>query len=543
VAALINRLMLLGAACIAAALLVPIFASGPQLDRAAGALALAGPAAAAAVSAAVGRPNLAAAALAGVGAYATGLLTQAGVAVPVAILCATAVATAAGALIAVLGARMEATAFLVASLLLALGLGALVQALPMQTGAESGLGPLPAIQFPAGSSHNAVATPIGDFHFLLAAAGASMAGAAAALRFGTGPAWRAIGSDRSRAAASGISPLAGQVTALAFGGLLAGLSGAFAAHVSRLASPSSFSVDAAALPLLAALAAGRQPLEAGVIAVLTGIVGQVILPAAGWHGPPDATSLALGLLAVATVATLLPSRAEGEPPSRAEATPATPAWPTGGLGLAGSRLVARAIAVRSPEGVQLLAAPAFTVEPGELRGIVGPNGSGKTTLLRTLAQRAGRSEDVLLSDGPAPRCLLMPQEGGGWASCTVRETLVLAATLGRPREVATHLASDWMDALGLTDVADAYCAELAAGRRRLVELGRVLLSRPSVLLCDEPLAGLDDSLRTTARSCLRAAADAGLTVVLAEHDRDAVAEMADRVLTLARADTDSAPAS
>jgi ABC-type branched-subunit amino acid transport system ATPase component/ABC-type branched-subunit amino acid transport system permease subunit len=533
---LTNRLLLLGAACVVAALVYPIFASGPQLDRAAGALALAGPAAAAALSASVGRPTLAAAALAGVGAYGSGLLAQAGVPIPLAVLGATAAATAAGALIAAITVRLDAPAFLVASLLVTLGLGALVQALPALTGAESGLGPVPAIQVPAGSSHNAVATPVGDFHILLAAAGAVLAAAAAAIRFGPGPAWRAVGSDRERAAASGVTPVAAQVTALAFGGLLAGVCGALGAHVARVASPSAFAVDTAALPLLAALVVGRQPLSAGVVAVGTGLLGQLVLPAAGWHGPPDSSSLALGLLAVATVATLLPSRGQGEPATAPLPVSGTGHWPVSGLGLHGARLETRAITVHSREGIPLVAAPAFSVAPGEVQAIVGPNGSGKTTLLRTIAARAGRSPDVVLADGRSPRCLLMPQGGGGFGDCTVRETLLLAAALGRSSPQAAALVDQWLDGLGLSDAAATPCAELPAGRRRLVELARVLLNRPSVLLCDEPLAGLDDSLRTRASSCLRAAAAGGLTVVLAEHDRDAVAALAGSVLALDRAD-------
>ncbi len=537
-APMINKLLLFGAACVVAALVYPIFASGPQLDRAAGALALAGPAAAAAISAAVGRPTLAAAALAGVGAYASGLFAQAGMVIPLAVLCGGTVAMALGALIAFVCHRLETPAFLVASLLIALAAGALVQALPGLTGAEAGLGPIPPIQVRVGATSNAIATPVGDFHVLLAAAAACAVVAALALRFGPGPGWRAVGSDRARAASSGIIPLAGEVTALALGGLLAGVCGALSAHVTRVASPSFFSVDAAALPLLAALAAGRQPLEAAIIAVATGAVGQLVLPAAGWHGPPDATSLALGLLAVATVATLLPSRSEGQPSEDKASVGAEGEWPLPALGLRGAALIAAPVTVRSKEGAVLVAAPAFTVDPGHIRAIVGPNGSGKSTLLRALADRAGSTDVELQAKTPGgkPRCLLMPQEGGGWGFCTVRETLLMAAGYGRSPQAARTLAASWLERLGLTGVADAYCAELPGGRRRFVELGRVLLSSPSVVLADEPLAGLDDGLRAAAASCLRAAADAGLTIVVAEHDREAVAAMADTVLALERAD-------
>ena len=73
------------------------------------------------------------------------------------------------------------------------------------------------------------------------------------------------------------------------------------------------------------------------------------------------------------------------------------------------------------------------------------------------------------------------------------------------------------------------------GQRRLLDLARVLLAGPDLLLCDEPLAGLDDSHRAAARACLQAASAQGLTVVIAEHDREAVAALAGDVLELERA--------
>jgi ABC-type branched-subunit amino acid transport system ATPase component len=72
--------------------------------------------------------------------------------------------------------------------------------------------------------------------------------------------------------------------------------------------------------------------------------------------------------------------------------------------------------------------------------------------------------------------------------------------------------------LGLADRGATLCDRLAAGARRRLELARVLLLRPVVLLCDEPLAGLDDAERQLATAILEAAAAAGVAVVVAEHD-------------------------
>ena len=531
-----RRLLLLAGAAVVAAFVYPIFASAPNLDRAAVALALAGPAAGAAVAAAAGRPPLVAAALAGVGAYTSGLLALHGVPVPLSALIGTGAGAAAGALVALLCARLDGATFLVATLLLAIAGGAAVQALPAITGAQAGLGPLPPLSLPLGANRSAVLTPLGDFHALLAAATLSAALGALMLWRGLGPGWRAVGSDRARAAASGLRPLASDATALALAGLLAALSGGLAAHVTRLATPESFAPDVAALPLLAALAAGRDPIGAAVVAVGTGLMGVVILPAAGWQGPPDAMSLAIGTLAIAALFTLLPG---GARPRDAEPSivDATSPWPLDGLGLRGARLVVPAIQVHAANGGVLVDSPGFSVEPGAVQGLVGPNGAGKTTLLTAILARAGPMGDVIATVGESQgRVVLLPQEGGGFAACSVRETLLLAARLGRPAAGALALTGAWLQRLGLEGSADALCAELSGGQRRLVDLARVLLGGPNALLCDEPLAGLDDSSRAAAAACLQAAAQAGLTIIVAEHDRDAVAALATGILVLERAD-------
>jgi ABC-type branched-subunit amino acid transport system ATPase component len=119
----------------------------------------------------------------------------------------------------------------------------------------------------------------------------------------------------------------------------------------------------------------------------------------------------------------------------------------------------------------------------------------------------------------------LPQEGGGWPGCTVTETLELAAAAGGGDAAA------WRRRLGLDPWGERLCEELPASSRRLLELGRVLLLRPAVLLCDEPLAGLGAE-RAAVVECLRAAAGEGVAVLLAEHDHAAVAALASRRLRL-----------
>lgn len=527
-----RRLGLLAGVAVVSAFVVPELLNAPSLDHVALALALAGPACGAALAAATGRPLLAASALAGIGAYVSAIVSLHGVGVPAAVLCGCAAGATAGGLITALGARLGSPGFLVVTVLIALAAGDGVQALPGLTGGQAGLAIKP-LSFSLGGHRTLALTPRGDFHILLVVAVVVAGTSAILIRRGPGAAWRAIGSDRMRASDSGLIPLAGEAAVLVIAGAMAGICGALGAHVNQIATPTDFGVYVGALPLLAALCARNEPVSAAFIAVATGIMGGVLLPSAGWTGPPSAQSLALAALALATLITAFPGGSGTEQKAEAVVDPDEP-WPVGGLGLRGAVLDVSPIICRSQRGAVLADAPGFRVAPGIIHAVLGANGSGKSTLLREIRSRAARRAAGVRIDGVA-RLLLLPQEGGGFANCSVVETLNLAARRRRSPDEAAQLTADWLRRLGLEPFAHRRCSELSAGQRRLLDLARVLLGSPSVLLCDEPLAGLDDVCRAAAISCLAAAASAGLTIVISEHDREAVVRLARSVTELDRA--------
>jgi branched-chain amino acid transport system permease protein len=181
------------------------------------------------------------------------------------------------------------------------------------------------------------------------------------------------------------------------------------------------------------------------------------------------------------------------------------------------------------DGPVLIPALDLTVAAGEVLGLVGPNGAGKSSALRAVeaaARRVAPEVRVRPVQGSRPgRVVRLPQAGGGWPGCTVTETLELAAAAGGGDAAA------WRRRLGLDPWGDRLCEELPASSRRLLELARVLLLRPAVLLCDEPFAGLGEE-RGAVIECLRAAAGEGVAVLLADHDHAAVAALASRRLRL-----------
>src|SRR3984893_18794854 len=159
-------------------------------------------------------------------------------------------------------------------------------------------------------------------------------------------------------------------------------------------------------------------------------------------------SLAIGTLAIAALFTLLPGGARRRD-DQSTIVDATSPWPLDDLGLRGASLVVPAIQVCAANGGVLVDSPGFSVEPSAVQALVGPNGAGKTTLLAAILARAGPSGDVIAAAGASRgRVVLLPQEGGGFAACSVRETLLLAARLGRAAAGALAPTGGWVAPLG-----------------------------------------------------------------------------------------------
>lgn len=192
----------------------------------------------------------------------------------------------------------------------------------------------------------------------------------------------------------------------------------------------------------------------------------------------------------------------------------------------------------------------LVVAPGTVCGLVGANGAGKTTLLRCIAASLrptlGRVA-VLGQDtrhrADAVRALvdLVPAGGGAYPELTARENLRFSLAMrgidasGSPVEEALALA-------GLLPAADDPARSYSSGMVRRLALARVMLTRPQVLLLDEPYAALDDDGRDLADDVVDAARRNGRSVVLSTHDRDRMAALADAVVELEGGGVRTAPA-
>ena len=197
----------------------------------------------------------------------------------------------------------------------------------------------------------------------------------------------------------------------------------------------------------------------------------------------------------------------------------------------------------------------LSVQPGELRAIIGPNGAGKSTFFKMLTCEMPPTSGHIFFHGRdiagksvASVCQLgltkSYQVNQLFNRLTVRDNVIIAALAERRGTFAPDLfrrlqsvpgLDTQVDAtlamVGLRDRADLSVAELAYGEKRRLEIGLALATSPSLLLLDEPLAGMSPRERGETVQLLKNIRR-GRTLVVVEHDMDAVFELAERITVL-----------
>ena len=194
----------------------------------------------------------------------------------------------------------------------------------------------------------------------------------------------------------------------------------------------------------------------------------------------------------------------------------------------------------------------FDASQGELLSLVGPNGAGKTTLIRCIADGFERSGGEIAVFGrtlgrwPPNRCVLLGigrkfQAANVFATLTVGECLRVARyQLERPspwvRDTGLGLPAAALRIVvetGLVDALDTEARNLSHGQKQALELAMVLALEPSIVLLDEPTAGLTRVERERIGAILTSLARREhLSILLVEHDLDFVREVSSRVLVL-----------
>ncbi|PSQ20067.1 ABC transporter ATP-binding protein [Halobacteriales archaeon QS_8_69_26] len=183
----------------------------------------------------------------------------------------------------------------------------------------------------------------------------------------------------------------------------------------------------------------------------------------------------------------------------------------------------------------------FTVEPGEVFGVVGPNGAGKTTTLKMLAGLVEPTSGTArvggrATDDPETRRNLgfLPEESPLYEEMTATSYLTFFADLyDVPRSVATDRIDDALDRLDL-DHRSRKIGDMSKGMKRKVAIARSLVNDPDVLVFDEPASGLDPLTTNYIIDFTRELSDRSKTVVFSAHNLYHVESICDRVIVMNR---------
>lgn len=211
-------------------------------------------------------------------------------------------------------------------------------------------------------------------------------------------------------------------------------------------------------------------------------------------------------------------------------------------------------------GVHALDGATFKIKPGIITGLIGPNGAGKTTLFNCISGLLPISSGTVTFDGQeitgkspetiSRRGLVRSfQLARGCENMTVfehlmlygprqkGESLVRAALGGRQirleeqalREEAVQMA----ERLRLSHVLDNLVTRLSGGQKKLLEIGRVLLAKPKMILLDEPMAGVNPTLVQEIADQLVTIQKSGISIVLIEHEMELIERLCSEVIVMA----------
>jgi ABC-2 type transport system ATP-binding protein len=183
----------------------------------------------------------------------------------------------------------------------------------------------------------------------------------------------------------------------------------------------------------------------------------------------------------------------------------------------------------------------FSLPPGEIFALLGPNGAGKTTTLRMVAGLIEPSSGGVTIAGEKltrhnasrlrSKIGFLTEMPGLWDRLTVTQNLLVYAQLHRVPH--PHAAIDEaLDLLDLRDRARDPAVQLSKGLRQRVALARTLLHRPTIVLLDEPTAGLDPESAREVRELILRLRSERRTIVLSTHNLDEVERVADRVAVM-----------
>jgi branched-chain amino acid transport system permease protein len=451
------------------------------------------------------------------------------------------------------GVRLRGWSLAMVSFFLVLLIPDALQLTANATGGEAGLSGIPALTL-AGQPLDAT----GLYVLTLSIAAVWLAFMRNLILSRHGHALNVMRESPELAAALGIRTYRLKVLAYILGGIPAGLAGFVYGYLNSFLAPEYFTFNIAILILAASILGGTRtiygpiigaaiveylPLQLGVFQNYTSVAFGVFLVAGG-----------LGLSAGATAVgrwiakRILPAseKKDASAPAPLESLPGKP--------IEVEDLVVRFGGVSALDGVTLRA------QPGQVTAVIGPNGSGKTTLLnamsgfvpiagghvrlgevdvtrmpvhRTAGLGVSRTfqtpiipEDMRVSDVVAVARYNRPY-------CSILSSVLRLPEFRSIRKSDLDSAKRALDLIGAGDLGGEVARDLPIGMRRLIEFARAICAAPSVILLDEPAAGLNPGETVALGDLIRRMKMLGCTIILVEHNFDLVVEVADVIHVLA----------
>ncbi len=179
------------------------------------------------------------------------------------------------------------------------------------------------------------------------------------------------------------------------------------------------------------------------------------------------------------------------------------------------------------------------VPEGSIYGFIGPNGSGKTTTIRMIMNiiLPDAGDIVVLGDrgtnAARDDVSYLPEERGLYRQMPVRRLLRYYGRLkGRTQRELDPVIAQWLDRLGLAAWADKRVDQLSKGMAQKVQFIAAVVSRPKLLILDEPFSGLDPVNAETLRDAVLGMRRDGATVVFSTHDMGAAEKLCDRIFMI-----------
>lgn len=194
---------------------------------------------------------------------------------------------------------------------------------------------------------------------------------------------------------------------------------------------------------------------------------------------------------------------------------------------------------KSFDKLEVLKGVSLNIEKGEFISLLGPSGCGKSTLLRCLAGLEEVSEGTFVLDGkditnlaPQKRDIGMVfQQYSLFPNMTVEQNLAFGLEIQKvPKLEIKERIKEVLEIVGLSDKKKSYPNQLSGGQQQRVALARAIVTKPKVLLLDEPLSAIDAKLRKNLQVEIRRIQKAlNITTIFVTHDQDEAMLMSDRV--------------